>query len=63
MKLVPIAADAKLVVQIGSACSIGSVIAIYADKFDNDYVYACEVVTFSTIMLALTMPLIMMFLV
>ena len=46
-----------------SSCSIGSVIAIYADKFDMDYVYACEVVAFSTLMLLVTMPLIMMFLV
>lgn len=63
LRLIPLSADARMVAQIASSCSIGSVIAIYADKFDMDYVYACEVVAFSTLMLLVTMPLIMLFLV
>ena len=62
-KLVPLDPTARLVAMIASSCSIGSVIAIYAEKFDDDYVYACEVVAFTTVMLMLTMPLVMMLLV
>ena len=62
-KLVPLSETARMVGQIASACSIGSVIAIYAEKFDKDYIYACEVVAFTTLMLLVTMPLVMMFLV
>ena len=57
-KILSISEMTKNVLLICTSCSIGSNIAVYAQMFDGDYIYACEVVSFSMILSAITIPLI-----
>ena len=59
MKFLPMSETTKAIILIASSCSIGSNIAVYAEKFDGDYKYACEVVAFSTLLSIITLPIIM----
>lgn len=59
-KLLPISQMTKDILLICTSCSIGSNIAVYAQMYDGDYIYACEVVSFSMIISAITIPLIIM---
>ena len=60
LKFLPIDHTIKTVVLIASSCSIGSNIAVYAEKFGGDHVFACEVVTFTTVLSIVTLPIIML---
>lgn len=49
--------DIALAVMIASAAPVGANAAIYAQKLDCDYVYACRTVCQSTLLSVVTMPL------
>jgi len=54
--------DIAYVLMIVSSASIGSNVAVYAQKLGGDYTYAVKIVCMSTILSILTMPVIMLLL-
>ncbi|MBR2810768.1 MAG: hypothetical protein IKD69_05240 [Solobacterium sp.] len=50
----------KLAFLIAAACPTGSNIAMYAQLYDQDYLYAVETVVISTLLCIISMPAIVM---
>ena len=48
--------ELKMAVLIGTACPVGSNVAVYAQLYDSDYSYAVETVVVSTLLSIVTMP-------
>lgn len=53
--------DIALAVMIGSAAPVGVNVAIYAQKLDGDYLFACRTVCQSTLLSVAAMPLMILF--
>lgn len=55
--LFPIANEVRIAVLISAASPVGANVAVYAQMFDGDYPYACQMVTCSTLLSIVMMPL------
>lgn len=55
--LFPIANEVRMAVLIAAASPVGANVAVYAQMFDGDYPYACQMVTCSTLLSIVMMPL------
>lgn len=60
LKLLPISREMQLAIAISNCCPIASSGPVYAERYDMDYTYACALVTISTIMSVITIPLLIM---
>lgn len=55
--LFPIANEIRIAVLITASSPVGANVAVYAQMFDGDYPYACQMVTCSTLLSIVMMPL------
>lgn len=57
----PLGSTVKLVILIAAAAPVGANVAVYSQIYGQDYAYACETVTQSTVLSIVTLPLILAF--
>ena len=60
LKMLPFDRDIIMTVFVAASTPIGANVAIYAQLHDCDYPYACQIVTHSTLLTIVTLPLMIM---
>lgn len=60
LKFLPVSRDIQLAIAISSLCPLAANGPVYAERYGMDYGYACSLVTLSTILSVITVPLLIM---
>lgn len=60
MAFIPLDTDMLITIFITACAPAGANVAVYADLYDSDYPYACQIVALSTLLSIITMPLMLM---
>lgn len=60
LAVLPVDSVIRMTLFIAASAPVGANVAVYAQLYDNDYVYACKTVTQSTLFSLITMPLLML---
>ena len=56
---IPVDRTIRMVIITATAAPVGANAAVYAQLYDADYTYACSIVTQSTLLSIVTLPLIL----
>lgn len=60
LRFMPFRAEMLLTVFIGASTPTGANVAVYAQLYDKDYPYACQIVVITTLLSIITLPLMLM---